>query len=74
MVLAHILISLCLGLHWIQADGYGVMAWAAGTRFEGMWRENKRSGFGRFFYPDGVTYEGQWYGDTEASHAMYLHQ
>lgn len=51
--------GLARGCLW-QADGYGVMAWAAGTRYEGMWKENKRSGFGRFFYPDGVIYEGQW--------------
>lgn len=43
-----------------QADGYGVMTWTRGTRYEGLWKENRRCGKGTYYYLDGLVYEGEW--------------
>lgn len=43
-----------------QADGYGVMVWTMGTRYEGLWECNKRCGHGIYYYLDGSVYHGDW--------------
>lgn len=36
------------------------MEWQMGTRYEGLWDSNKRSGHGIYYYLDGSVYHGDW--------------
>lgn len=48
------------GLAAGQKDGYGVMIWPNGDRYEGEWKNDMQNGNGSFVYADGEKYEGQW--------------
>ncbi len=43
-----------------QKDGYGVMIWPNGDRYEGEWKNDLQNGTGSFVYADGEKYEGLW--------------
>ena len=43
-------------------DGYGVMKWADGSRFEGEWKDDQRRR-GRMVMADGAVYEGEFRND-----------
>ena len=37
------------------------MTWPSGTRYEGDWRDGKRTGRGTMTWANGVRYEGDWH-------------
>ena len=41
-------------------NGYGVLKWPDGRRFEGSFRDNKPDGRGIFITAKGERYEGNW--------------
>ena len=43
-----------------RKHGRGVMVWGDGMRYDGEWRDDKRSGRGVFTYADGRRYDGEW--------------
>jgi len=44
-------------------DGYGVMVWPDGSKYEGAWSGNKANGYGKLAHADGDIYEGEWLND-----------
>ena len=43
-----------------RPDGYGVLNFIAGDKYEGYWSKGKKNGFGKETYSDGNYYEGDW--------------
>jgi hypothetical protein len=43
-----------------RVQGYGVMEYSRGSKYEGEWRMGKKWGQGSMTYPDGARYDGQW--------------
>ena len=41
----------------------GVITWPDGSKFEGMFRNNKANGRGRLLHANGEVYEGNWIDD-----------
>lgn len=41
-------------------DGFGVYVWKDGSKFEGMYKNGKRSGQGIYYYPKGGVYSGSF--------------
>ena len=42
-----------------KKEGFGVYKWADGRRYEGMWKDGKQHGKGKFIMANG-TLEGNW--------------
>ena len=40
--------------------GYGTEIMSDGSKYEGMYENNLRSGIGKYSYIDGSTFEGNW--------------
>lgn len=58
-----------------QRHGYGTLrreepSGGAVRIYVGHWREDKRSGEGKQFYPDGSVYFGQWMEDKRSGHGI----
>ncbi|KAM6297963.1 MORN repeat-containing protein 3 [Aegotheles albertisi] len=51
-------------------QGYGMMFYPGGERYEGDWRGGLRSGWGRMYYQNGSIYEGQWLEDQPDGQGM----
>lgn len=49
------------------------MTWTKGTKYEGMWKENRRCGKGTFYYLDGIVYEGEWKDNKRNGRGMVLY-
>lgn len=45
--------------------------WPDGRRYEGDFKENKMSGFGRFDYGDGKVYEGEFLNGKQHGTGFY---
>lgn len=46
-------------------QGFGVYTWADGKKFEGMYHEDKKEGYGEYYDTDGAPiYKGQWQAET----------
>ena len=43
-----------------QMHGHGVFIWVNGDRYQGMFKEHKRSGHGVYKYGNGDEYQGEW--------------
>lgn len=41
-------------------DGYGVLRWRDGKKYEGNFVNDKREGQGTFIWADGRKYIGEW--------------
>ena len=54
-------------------DGYGTQLWPDGSRYEGMWRNDKANGQGKLVHADGDIYEGQWVNDKAEGTGTYSH-
>lgn len=53
-------------------NGYGVMKWNNGQRYEGHFVNGERSGYGIYTWPDGNAYAGQWKaGKREGEGVLY---
>lgn len=46
-------------------DGYGVLVDNKGNKYEGNWKQNKRSGKGKQIYANGDVYDGGWHDDLK---------
>jgi MORN repeat len=60
-----------------RVQGYGVMEYSRGSKYEGEWRMGKKWGQGSMTYPDGARYDGQWQVPTTtaatATHCACMH-
>jgi hypothetical protein len=50
----------CVPMQGGRVQGYGVMEYSRGSKYEGEWRMGKKWGQGSMTYPDGARYDGQW--------------
>ena len=41
-------------------DGFGVMTWPDGRKYEGEYLNDKKNGYGIFIWKDGKEYRGYW--------------
>jgi len=57
-----------------ERDGYGVMIWPDGSRYDGMWERNKENGHGRLINANGDVYIGEWVDDEANGKGEYHHQ
>ena len=46
-----------------RKQGFGVMVYSSGARYEGFWNNDQREGQGKCTYANGITYEGAWKDD-----------
>jgi hypothetical protein len=44
-----------------KMEGFGIMIYVDGRRYEGYYVDDKRQGFGIYKYADGSEYSGYWY-------------
>jgi len=40
-----------------------VQIWADGSKYTGIWKDDKANGYGRLIHADGDVYEGYWIND-----------
>ena len=43
-----------------KANGFCVLTWSKGSKYEGDWKNDKRSGSEKYFDSNGDSYEGDW--------------
>lgn len=48
-------------INYYNREGYGVMEYQGGMKYEGYWKNNERSGKGKVTYADGDVYIGTFY-------------
>ncbi len=53
--------------------GKGIMLWADGSVYEGIWRRNQANGKGRLVHIDGDIYDGDWLDDKAHGKGRYIH-
>ncbi len=41
-------------------NGYGIMTYYSGLKYNGQWKDNKYNGYGIMNYPEGLIYAGEW--------------
>jgi len=54
-------------------EGRGVQVWPDGTLYEGYWKSNKASFYGRLLHKDGDIYQGDWLDDKAHGVGFYYH-
>lgn len=47
------------------------MIWSDGAIYEGDWKDNHATGFGKFIHVIGDTYEGNWARDQANGYGVY---
>ena len=53
-------------------EGFGAYTWAStGSKYEGFWQSNKKTGLGRYVYPDKSIYFGFYYQDKPDGIGIY---
>lgn len=52
-------------ISYYKREGFGVMNYQGGMRYEGYWENNQRCGNGKVFYIDGDVYVGTFYKDKK---------
>jgi hypothetical protein len=54
-------------------DGWGHFDYFDGSSYEGNWKENKKSGLGKYIEAGGLTvYEGEWLNDEKEGKGTFL--
>jgi hypothetical protein len=53
-----------------KLNGWHVFTWPSGSRYEGEWRDDKRTGQGVYTWPSGNRYEGEWRDDKRAGQGV----
>jgi hypothetical protein len=53
-------------------DGVGIQFWPDGSKYEGMWRNDKANGKGRMTHANGDTYTGQWKDDRANGYGAFV--
>ncbi len=56
-----------------ERDGNGVMIFTDGSRYDGMWKNNRAHGHGRLIHANGDVYEGEWANDKANGKGVYTH-
>ncbi len=51
-------------------NGYGIMVWDSGQRYEGNFKNSQRHGYGYMRYSTGKNYTGEWEENTQHGHGM----
>ena len=54
-----------------QRDGCGVQLWPDGSKYEGMWRNDKACGKGRMTHANGDIYEGNFEKGKRHGYGVY---
>jgi len=54
-------------------EGRGMNVWSDGSIYEGYWRDNKATYFGRLIHKDGDVYQGEWLDDKAHGFGYYMH-
>lgn len=52
-------------------DGTGIFTWPDGRKYEGEYKEDKKSGVGKFFWPDERAYYGFWEEGKQHGNGIY---
>jgi len=55
-----------------KRDGVGVQFWPDGSKYEGMWRNDKANGRGRMTHSNGDVYEGEWKDDKACGRGIFI--
>ena len=55
-------------------EGFGVQKWKDGSKYSGMFKQNKASGLGIFIHPDGDKYQGEFENDRANGFGIYVHE
>ena len=42
-----------------KRDGRGILLWEDQSKYQGLWKEDKPNGKGKYTYPNGDYYEGE---------------
>ena len=53
-------------------DGYGAYSWSNGDKYNGFFRNGRRTDFGTYSYPDGGVYHGQFSNGSRHGQGSYL--
>jgi hypothetical protein len=53
-------------------DGLGIQFWPDGSKYEGMWSEDKAHGRGRMVHANGDFYEGDWRDDKANGFGVFV--
>ena len=62
-----------------KREGKGVQVWPVinwikdGAKYEGNFKNDEASGFGKFWHVDGDFYEGEWKNDKANGYGKYTH-
>lgn len=54
-------------------QGFGVMIWGDGSKYEGFWKDDMANGYGRFIQESGDVYEGEWLEDKAHGEGTYYY-
>ncbi len=57
-------------VEYYKREGFGVMNYRGGMKYEGYWENNQRSGKGKVYYKDGDVYVGTFYKDKKHGDGM----
>jgi len=52
-------------------NGWGIMTWMDGNRYEGHWKNDKREGKGTLIWANGTKYEGDWKNSKIEGHGVH---
>lgn len=55
-----------------QRDGLGVQLWPDGSKYEGMWKDDRCHGKGRMTHANGDVYQGEWKNDMANGHGTFV--
>jgi hypothetical protein len=51
----------------------GIMQYSNGDVYEGQWKNDDRTGYGKLNYVSGNKYEGQWNNNERDGKGLFLH-
>jgi len=55
-----------------RPQGYGIVIYNDGAKYEGNWSKGKQNGFGKYTYSEGGYYEGDWVNDKQDGFGKYV--
>ena len=55
-----------------RPQGYGIVIYNDGAKYEGNWSKGKQNGFGKYTYSEGGYYEGNWVNNKQDGFGKYV--